>query len=182
MTNRHSYKQHVKLKMKTAALSYLKNIQKEHSKVKHIQYDKLNTQQYMVSPLFSNEEVNLLYALRSRSTECKANFKQKYIQTNLLCILCKAEYEDQQHILKCKVLLNEYKTDEVASENVKYDDIFSDNVKKQKVATALFLNLFRIRTNILENPNSQEAPSNTNVLLKLSYNLQPCIVNLSSGK
>ena len=35
---------------------------------------------YMVSPIFSNEEVNLFHHLRSRSGECRANYKQKEIR------------------------------------------------------------------------------------------------------
>ena len=76
MANSSSYKKHIKSRIKTAALKYLKTQQKKDSKVKHIVYNKLTTQNYMLSPMFTNHEVNLLYALRSRSTKCKANYKQ----------------------------------------------------------------------------------------------------------
>ena len=78
--------------------------------------------------MFTNEEVNLLHALRSRSTECRANYKQKYIHTNILCTLCQLESEDQQHILQCHVILKEYDTDEAARAGVKYVDIFSEDL------------------------------------------------------
>ena len=182
MTNGNSYKQQIKSKVKSAAFSYLKEKQQEHSKVKHIQYDKLLVQKYMTSPLFSNDEVNLLYALRSRSTECKANFKQKYIHTNLLCTLCEVECEDQQHIMRCGVILSEFKTNEINKEDVNYEHIFSNDVQKQKVVTSLFISLFKIRNSMMENRNSQEAPSPTRVELNLSHNLQTCIVNSYSGK
>ena len=38
---------------------------------------------YIVSPIFSNEEVHRLHDLRSRSTECRANYKQKNIHTDI---------------------------------------------------------------------------------------------------
>ena len=136
----------------------------------------------MQSPIFSNEEVNLLHALRSRSTECKANFKQKYIHTNTLCTLCGDESEDQQHLLKCKVIKTNFKTDEISKGIVKYEDIFSKDVQKQKEVTALYLNLFRLRDSLLENENSQMAPSHTRVELRMSEYLLPCIDYSSFGK
>ena len=153
-----------------------------HSKVRDIHYDKLEVQNYMVSPLFLNTEVNLLHALRSRSTECKANQKQRYIHTNLLCPLCEQEVDDQPHLLSCTEISNKMETEETAAGKIKYDDIFSNDVRKQKEITSLYLKLFKIRSRILEDKNSQEAPSTTPMVLKLSNNLQPCIVYSSLGK
>ena len=79
-----SYKQFIKNKVRMASFKYLRERQQTHSKVKNINYSQLTTQKYMVSPIFSNKEVNMLYALRSRATECRANYKQKYIHSNIL--------------------------------------------------------------------------------------------------
>ena len=182
MTDRDTYKLHIKAKIKTAAFDYLKEKQQQHSKIKHIHYDTLCVQNYMVSPIFPNEEVNLLHALRSRTTECRAKFKQKYIHSNILCTLCQLENEDQQHILQCSIILREYNSDEVAQSSVKYDDIFSEDVHKQKEATSLFLKLFEIRKKLNEDKTSQEDPSSARVELDLSNNLHPCTVYSSPGK
>ena len=72
--------------IKTAALKYLKVPQKEYSKVKHIVYTKLTTQNYMLNPMFTNHEVNLLYALRSRATECKTNCISRSMYTPIYCV------------------------------------------------------------------------------------------------
>ena len=180
-SNCNSYKKNIKAKIKTAAFKYLKEAQQTHSKVRKIQYQKLEIQKYMTSPLFSNEEVNLLHALRSRTTECKENFKQKHINSNLLCNLCKVENEDQPHLMRCSVIQDNFDTEEIANKQIKYDDIFSENIVKQKEITSLFLILFKIRNEIQENQNSQPAPSNTDVMLRTSNNLHDCIVYLSSG-
>ena len=79
MTSTSSYKQTIKSLIKAACFQ-----QKQHWKVKNIQYANLETQKYMVSPLFLNEYVNQLHALRSRSTDCKNDYKQKCINSNLL--------------------------------------------------------------------------------------------------
>ena len=91
MTSTSSYKQTIKSLIKAAGFQYLTEKQKQHSKVKNIQYIKLETQKYMVSPLFLNEDVNQVHALRSLSTDWKNNYKQKYINGNILCSLCQAE-------------------------------------------------------------------------------------------
>ena len=95
----------IKNKIQSAALSYLKDKQKEHSKVRDIVYNKLETQQYMQSPIFTNEEVNTLHALRSRSVNVKTNFKNKF-RDDLLCPLCLSFEDNQPHLLECPELGN----------------------------------------------------------------------------
>ena len=180
--NRSEYKAKIKSSIKQAALSYLKDKQQQHSKVRHIQYDKLQTQEYMTSAIFTNEDVQLLHALRSRSTDCKANYKQKYIHSNIKCDLCKNEDETQQHILECKEIRKEYKSVDVAKDKGNYENLFCKDVKKQKEITTLFKHLFNERERLIQKQNSQQAPSNTTVMLKLSDNLQICTVHSSLGK
>ena len=162
-TNTSIYKKQVKSKIREAAFKYLQSIKEKHSKVKNIEYQKLKVQNYMTSPIFSNLEVNTLHALRSRSTECKENYKQKYVYSNLLCPLCGDENETQQHILKCRVLLANLKTTNIIKEKPVYEDIFSPDVQKQKVITVIYIELFELRKNLQENQNSQLAPASHNM-------------------
>ena len=149
----------------------LKARQQEHSKVRDIEYETLETQSYMVSPIFTNQEVSLLHALRSRSTDCKANFKNKCGLNNQQCRICNVGQEDQLHLLECDKLNNCLKTKDVANSGAKYKDIFSKEVGKHKVITALFNMLFKLREKIIEEQNCQQAPSPTGVELNLSNNL-----------
>ena len=58
------------------------------------------------------------------------------------------DIEDQQHLLKCKQILQKF--DGLQNlKNISYDDIFS-SVKKQKQITDLYINLLEIRKQILE--------------------------------
>ena len=68
-----AHKRNIKDKTKMASFKYLQNKQKEHSKVKDIVYTKLETQRYMTSPLFTNEEVRLLHSIRSRNARVISN-------------------------------------------------------------------------------------------------------------
>ena len=141
------YKKRIKSKIRVAALKNLKEIQKSHSKVKEIKYDKLEVQPYLVSPLFTNEEVDLLYSLRSRTMNCKANFRGMY-KDDLSCPTCQTgALDQQQHILECNELSKKMLTDMLANNKVKYDDIFGSCLK-QKEVTALFAKLIAIREQI----------------------------------
>ena len=62
-SSKETHKSNIKAKITIAAFKYLIEKQSKHSKVKDIKYTKLETQQYMKSPLFTNEEVSLLYKL-----------------------------------------------------------------------------------------------------------------------
>merc|ERR1712240_493595 len=70
-----TYKNFIRKCTKSAAFEYLTTKQTSHIKIKTIKYTQLETQKYLLSPIFSNEDINQLYALRSGTTNCKANFK-----------------------------------------------------------------------------------------------------------
>jgi hypothetical protein len=139
--------------VKDAAFDYLTNLQKAHSKVKHINYEKLMTQTYLTSPLFSDSETKLLFALRTRTLEeIKANFGIMN-GGNLNCPLdCWSQGElplkdTQQHLLKCAKLTSELETEDISRGNVEYEHLFSD-VYKQKEAAVLFERLLKAREDI----------------------------------
>ena len=139
--------------MTQAAFRFLIDRKITHSKIRNIEYSEFVTQTYLNSPLFSDAETSLLYALRSR-----------YNEKDNICQVCDEEREDQNHILLGKVLKS--------SEEV-VEDIFR-NVKKQKGVTGLFKSLIKIRRKILD-------PNTSGEVLKISNNLH-CIDNFSSGK
>ena len=135
----------------------------------------------MKSQIFLDDEVSLLFAIRSRQIDCKMNFKSRYSPNNLLCEICYEEEESQLHIFNCKLLNNEMKSTNLAIEKACYEDIFSDH-NKQKVVTSIFHKLLEIRKRMLENKEENfNNLSNPTRLLENSYNVQPCIVNYSSG-
>ena len=168
--SKEALKRQLKEKIRNAALQYLKQKQKEHSKIKDIKYDKLQTQEYMKSPIFTNTEVNFLNALRSRSINVKWNFKSKY-SNNLQCPLCEASKDDQPHLLECPELRKRFKTNEVSNKTCKYEDIFSDH-QKQKEVTHQIMKLMKIREQMVNNNLQLVAdPSTSGGVLDNSDNL-----------
>ena len=86
-SSKESFKKEIKVLTRKSAFQYLKSLQAGHSKVRDIVYNKFETQTYMKSPLFMDEEVNLLHELRSRAVPVKCNLNSMYTN-NLLCPLC----------------------------------------------------------------------------------------------
>ena len=171
----------IKNKIQSAALSYLKDKQRQHSKVRDIVYNKLETQPYMQSPIFTNEEVNTLHALRSRSVNVKTNFKNKF-RDDLQCPLCLSSEDNQPHLLECPELVNKLESNEVSKTKCKYEDIFKDH-EAQKAVTNLILQLLCIREKLVDKNLCKSADlSTSNGVLVDSDDLRDSIVHYPFGK
>ena len=94
----------------------------------------------MTSPIFTNNEVNLILSLRSRSVDCKVIFAQ----------------DDQAHILNCPGLRQIMKSNEAANSNIMYEDIFAKGVRKQKEVTLLIEKLLNIKKTLLNKTEDDE--------------------------
>ena len=90
--------------------------------------------------------------------DIKDNFKHKY-ENDLSCDLC-GEYEDQQHLLECKVLIENWKSlynDSI----IKYEDLFSTE-NKQLSAVKLFSEVLKTRQKLLDEQNTRNLVQCTN--------------------
>jgi hypothetical protein len=124
------------------------------SKIVHIKYDTLKTQEYLKSKNFNSEERNLLYSLRSRSHPSKMNYRKMY-SGNLKCSLGCQEDENQGHIFEnCKFLKTKEK-------KINLESIFKDPYT-QKEAIKKILRIEKERLKLkeaLESPQKdQEDP------------------------
>ena len=115
----------------------------------NIIYDGLKHQEYILSDKFSNENVNLLYRLRSRTTDVKGNFKTKFLG-NLQCSLGCADDETQEHLLSCKPIIDKLPSRQGAA-SILYEDLFDS--KKQLVAVNWFSECFEVREELLSSQN-----------------------------
>ena len=76
----------------------------------------------------------------------KCNFKTQF-KTNYICDLCKQEDEDQEHLLKCKVLI--HFVPELKNTTVQYKDIFG-NINQIKEAAKLLFKVCKEREALIE--------------------------------
>ena len=146
MLSRQKFKKLLKRKINSAAINYLNNIAKKHSKSTPLVKSKLKCEKYINDKRFTQEEVRLLFKLRTRMYPVKANFKKKHMG-NLTCEFCVIHNSDQQHLLKCSVLAKF--VPELNNSEVEYDDIFG-SVDKQLRAIKLFSKLTKQRKILIE--------------------------------
>ena len=133
--------------------------------------------------MFSNTDVNTLFALRSRMIECKVNFKNKHQNNNLKCQFCNTENDDsQEHMLDCIELGKKLKGKSITKEKIEYKDLF-ENVLKQKQVTQIYIELLEIRKKLEEeNQNKTLDPSTALTVLRNSFDVHASIDNYSFGK
>ena len=95
-------------------------IKEKHSKMNNISTTKLECNSYLTDKRLTPDEVKLIFSLRTRSYFVKKNYRNKF-QNDLLCFLCRTDVDENEHLLKCRVLQN--KISEVNSDAT-YMDLF----------------------------------------------------------
>ena len=80
--------------------------------------------------------------------DVRNNFKQKYLKNKnisedevLACQLCKNHLDTEENILQCPVLKND--------KDLKFEDLFSENMDQVSIVLKEFKKLWRKRQNIL---------------------------------
>ena len=145
--SKYQYKKFVKDRIGKAAFKYLEGEKNKHSKIRDIKYKNLKIQSYILSDQLSNEDVCMLFALRSRMIKVKRNFSNQFGQ-NLSCTLgCRFE-ESQNHLLKCEYILNKMDDKDVLTD-CEYSDLFG-NIEEQVEIAKIFSEILKIREELLQ--------------------------------
>ena len=98
----------VKTKVRSSAFHYLLGLKQTHSKMSGITYRKYQLQEYLISPMFNNENRNLLFRLRTRTVSGVRNdFKGVYPDTS--CPLGCGDTDTLRNILTCKPVISQHK-------------------------------------------------------------------------
>ena len=99
-------------------------------KVKKLKYTLLKMEKYLrpTNVKMKKEECQLIFKLRSRSTDLKVNQKNKYYTYE--CDACEAEDESQEHILQCDEI-SKMQEDNHENEDIPYEKIMNGTVKEQ---------------------------------------------------
>ena len=87
-------------------------------------------QGYLTSNELNTDDKQLLFHFRTRTFNCKSNYKTQY-GSDLSCFICK-EVEDQQHMLSCKTLV-----EDIELGDTKYEDLFGPTEKQIKITKTL---------------------------------------------
>ena len=68
-----------------------------------------------------------------------------------ICPLECGDNDTLQNILTCRILRNKLHTDVLATNNIVYEDVFSEDISKQKQVTELYNQLLQIREELITN-------------------------------
>ena len=130
----------VKRSIVKEALEYLNRIKQKHSKVRHIVHSKLEIQTYLEAGDHSVQEAKFLFTLRTRMLDVRTNYGDKYFLK--LCPCCQETEDTQEHLLSCYILHDE---GSVVDELPVYEDLFSEEIKKQIKITRILKKRFCLR-------------------------------------
>ena len=141
------FKKILEERIKKKSFEYLIKKKDMHSKVEHINFDKLELQKYLKSnSTLDNEEKYFLFKLRTRMTQMKMNYKNNF--NVLKCRLGCTDDEEQKHLFECDVLINNCENLE-NNMTVEYEDIFSTEISKQVKAIKLLSQIWGIRQKLI---------------------------------
>ena len=131
------------------AFSWLLEKNEKSEKVKSISYTRLELQNYLAHPLLTIDQTKFLIAVRARMLFVRANYPN--MQNEKFCPLCTTELEKvldtQEHLLDCKIInLN---CTEIIQSDIKYEELFSDNVNKQAEVSLILENRFAMRKKLI---------------------------------
>ena len=121
-------------------------------------HENLEGQKYIKCYKVRTPEKQLIFKLRSRMTNVKANFKSMY--ENLESNLCeKSTLQTDAHLLDCEALIQKCKT--LANNyNAEYEDVFGNCDEQNRIAK-LYREVFHAETDIQGSIASEE-PQETN--------------------
>ena len=120
----------VKKKIEWKTLKDLNVLKEKHSKVKKLKHTVLKMKKYLKPNIvkMKKEECQLIFKLRSRSTELKVNQKNKY--ETYECDACEVEDESQEHILQCKEI-SKMQEESCENEKIEYEKIMNGTVEEK---------------------------------------------------
>ena len=140
-----SFRNTVKKAVEKAAFTWLLSEKAKKSKLKELEYRKLECQNYLRSTELETREKKFLFQIRTRMIEVKANFKNNH--SDILCPLGCEDEDDQNHLLHCKKLIQN--NNDITTGNIEYSDIFHEDISRQVRILRIINNLWKIRRNIM---------------------------------
>ena len=136
--SKETFKKLVKDSCMNIAFSNLTNLQKSHSKMSNVKYADFKMQSYFHD---GSIDARSLFLYRTRMIRVRNNY-QGSSPENQLCPLCKDEIDTQEHLLTCEKI-------HTTPPNVRYGDIFMDDLSKIKDTLAALKSSFKFREDVL---------------------------------
>ena len=107
---------------------------------------------YILSPLFSTKEKELLFKLRSKTLEVKQNFSGQY--GSPWCISCGLFPETQSHLLQCPEIVVKLKTINKKWSELNENMIYG-NIEEKQLIISIYSEVLQVRENLKEGLSPQ---------------------------
>ena len=128
-------------KIEKRVLCYLNEIKLQHTKVMHIKHEQLELQSYFMPQNQINVQLTkFIFHAKTRMLKVRHNFKNMF--RDLSCPLGCGGDDTQEHILTCTKIVETSVTD---GTQIKYEDLFSDNILKQTACATILQRRYNIR-------------------------------------
>ena len=147
---KYAFKKYVKQKLNQKASEFLLNYKPNEKRTKLKNLRHFGFQDYLKTEKLSSREKRLLFSLRTRMTDVKTNYRNKY-KFNMQCSICKDKNSEESeiHLLNCKKIIENIDS-ETNLTNAKYENIFSDNLEEQIFITKIFDKVLRTKAMLSE--------------------------------
>ena len=159
MLSKKEFKKIVKKACRVSSFSYLLKEKSKLRKGKDIEYDQLQTQNYLMPGYgLNSDSMKKIFMIRSRNLDIKCNFPGKYLDKK--CVANDCEGNDSQiHLYYCQFLEKENSLTHYNPEDeTPYTEIFHNNVEAQYEVMKRIMRKFTRRNEILSS-NKPEDPS-----------------------
>ena len=133
------FKSLIKQRLEMKRLEYLTNLQSLKSKSKGLKFTK-DPAPYLVDPLFTKQQANLLFSLRSRTYPTKENCSNQH-GDDIWCVLCRIFPCSQSHVLQCPEIIREAQG-EISDRNPEW---IHGNIDQQRTIIKIYERLDQIR-------------------------------------
>ena len=138
------FKKLVKEKASLAALDYLIAQKNRQTKIKHIGYEKLELQQYLMDGNKSIHTSKFIFKARAKTLDIKTHKGWKY--DDKTCIGCNVREETGNEILTCF-----YFGEEISTKPIHYDMFYGDCVSDMILVATFLMKKLKKRQNIIDN-------------------------------
>ena len=136
---KHKFKEMVKTFIEKASFTNLLEEKNKTSKGRNVEYNEFKMQHYLApgNQIVIND-MRKIFQLKIRDIPVRQNFPKAY--NSMICPSSECDInETQQHLLDSNCWINEETAQSVNSNDLKYEDIYSNNVMNQfKVMSVIF--------------------------------------------
>ena len=148
----YKFRNFLKKKAEELTIQYLSELKRKHSKSEHLDVSDMALSEYLVDVRFNKSERELLFKLRSRTIQVKDNFKNAYINNDMLCVLCKMFRCTQSHILQCPSINSKIIVDKKQTISEKF---IYGSVDEQLVYVKIYEQFWGIREEMINDQENQ---------------------------